>query len=96
MFIINPSNPNHTSVTDSDPKMPSYVLGIDIGTTSVKACILDLKKEVIASASKPTIADIPSDYAGPGSLQDVPKIIAVLQETVEKLPSNLLEKVSLL
>lgn len=73
--------------------MPSYVLGIDMGTTSVKVCILDLKKEVIACVSKPTIADIPSDYAGPGSLQDVPKIIDILQECVEKLPKELLEKV---
>lgn len=74
--------------------MPSYVLGIDMGTTSVKVCILNLKKEVVTSISKPTAADIDSDYAGPGSLQDVPKIIRVLQECVEKLPKELLEKAS--
>lgn len=73
--------------------MPSYVLGIDMGTTSVKVCIIDLNKEVVASVSKPTVADIPSDYAGPGSLQDVPKIIEVLQECVEKLPKEHLEQV---
>lgn len=64
-----------------------------MGTTSVKVCILDLEKEVIACVSKPTIADMASDYAGPGSLQDVPKIIEILQECVEKLPTELLEKV---
>lgn len=73
--------------------MPSFVLGIDMGTTSVKVCIVDYKKEVTASVSKPTGADIPSDYAGPGSLQDVPKIIHALQMCMEKLPKGQLEKV---
>lgn len=74
--------------------MPGYILGIDMGTTSVKVCIVDRNKEVIASVSKPTAADLPSDYAGPGSLQDVSKIINVLQMCVEKLPKGHLEKVS--
>lgn len=76
--------------------MPGYVLGIDMGTTSVKVCIVDHSKEVIASVSKPTAADLPSDYAGPGSLQDVSKIINVLQMCMEKLPKGHLEKVPFL
>lgn len=64
-----------------------------MGTTSVKVCVMDLHKTVVKSVSKPTISDIASDFAGPGSLQDVPKIISVLQECVEKIPKELLEKV---
>lgn len=73
--------------------MSGYILGIDIGTTSVKICLLDSNKEVVTCVSKPTIADIPSDYAGPGSLQDVAKIVNVLQACMEKLPKGCLEKV---
>lgn len=82
-----------TDLDDSYTTMPNYIMGIDMGTTSIKVCIMDLNKKILASTSKPTLADIPSDYAGPGSLQDVPKIIHVLQECIEKLPKELLEKV---
>ena len=38
------------------------VLGIDIGTTSVKCCLVDVRtKELIASQKKDTCADVPSE-----------------------------------
>ena len=37
------------------------ILGIDIGTTSVKVCIIDKSKEIIASQKKDTYSDVPSE-----------------------------------
>ena len=38
------------------------VLGIDIGTTSVKVCLVDVRnREVIASQKKDTYSEVPSE-----------------------------------
>ena len=38
------------------------VLGIDIGTTSVKCCLVDVAtKEVVSSQKKDTCSDVPSE-----------------------------------
>lgn len=38
------------------------VLGIDIGTTSVKCCLVDVtSKEVLSSQKKDTRSDVPSE-----------------------------------
>lgn len=38
------------------------VLGIDIGTTSVKCCLVDVNsREVISSQKKDTYSDVPSE-----------------------------------
>lgn len=38
------------------------VLGIDIGTTSVKCCLVDVSsKEVVSSQKKDTCSDVPSE-----------------------------------
>ena len=38
------------------------VLGIDLGTTSVKACLIDSKtSKVIAAQKKDTYSDVPSE-----------------------------------
>lgn len=75
-------------------KMSHYILGIDMGTTSIKACLLDADNKMVAEVSKVTYADMPSDFAGLGSLQNVPRIISVLHDCMEELPRELLEHVS--
>lgn len=38
------------------------VLGIDLGTTSVKVCLVDVKtQQVLASQKKDTYSDVPSE-----------------------------------
>lgn len=38
------------------------VLGVDLGTTSVKVCLVDVKtRQVIASQKKDTYSDVPSE-----------------------------------
>ncbi|KAG5866199.1 hypothetical protein JTB14_031869 [Gonioctena quinquepunctata] len=75
--------------------MTGYVLGIDIGTTSVKVCILNTKtREVEARQLKDTLSNIPSDTGPGGNKQNVPKIISCLDMCVSKLPKDLLQQVS--
>ncbi|KAJ8947007.1 hypothetical protein NQ318_019088 [Aromia moschata] len=75
--------------------MEQYTLGIDIGTTSVKVCIVSTKtSEVIAQHVKDTQSNIPSDTGPGGNKQDVPKIISALNLCVSKLPKQHLQYVS--
>lgn len=77
--------------------MGSYALGIDIGTTSVKVCILDQKsKELIAKQSKDTQANVPSDQGSEGNKQDVPKIISALHSCMTRLPKDALRRVTVI
>lgn len=72
------------------------VLGIDIGTTSVKVCVVDAKThELIAIHNKDTQANIPSDQGSDGNKQDVPKIVSVLNTVVAKFPKDLLRRVGI-
>ncbi|KAK5645342.1 hypothetical protein RI129_006642 [Pyrocoelia pectoralis] len=71
------------------------VLGIDLGTTSVKVCVVNVgTEEVIAKQSKDTQSNIPSDQGTGGSKQDVPKIIYALNTCIAKLPKDLLRKIA--
>nr|XP_053650940.1 sedoheptulokinase-like [Cherax quadricarinatus] len=71
------------------------VLGIDIGTTSVKCCLVDvLSKEVISSQKKDTYSDVPSELGTEGNKQDVPRILSALQMCVSRLPREGMRKVS--
>lgn len=75
--------------------MSEYILGVDIGTTSVKVCIVNTKtNEVVAQHVKDTQSNIPSDIGPGGNKQDVPKIISALNLCVSKLPKQLLQEVS--
>ncbi|KAG5863651.1 hypothetical protein JTB14_013799 [Gonioctena quinquepunctata] len=75
--------------------MAGYVLGIDIGTTSVKVCILNTKtREVEARQLKNTLSNVPSDTGPGGNKQNVPKIMSCLDMCVSKLPNDLLQQVS--
>lgn len=72
----------------------NLILGIDIGTTSVKVCLVDpLSKQVISKQSKDTQANVPSDLGSEGNKQDVPKIISALNSCVSRLPKDQLKQV---
>ncbi|XP_068246527.1 sedoheptulokinase-like [Palaemon carinicauda] len=70
------------------------VLGIDIGTTSVKCCLVDVNtKELISSQKKDTCSDVPSELGTEGSKQDVPRILSALQMCISRLPREGMRKV---
>lgn len=72
----------------------SHILGIDIGTTSVKVVLTNIKSnEVEAQHVKDTQSNIPSDTGPGGNKQDVPKIISAINLCVSKLPKHLLQNV---
>lgn len=72
----------------------NYILGIDIGTTSVKVIVLNTKNnEIVAKQNKDTQSNVPSDQGTDGNKQDVPKIISALNTCVAKLPKDLLRQV---
>lgn len=71
------------------------ILGIDIGTTSVKVVVINTEtNEIIAQQSKDTQANVPSDLGKEGNKQDVPKIISALNACVAKLKKDLFSQVS--
>ncbi|GJQ85007.1 hypothetical protein Trydic_g3669 [Trypoxylus dichotomus] len=73
----------------------NYVLGIDIGTTSVKVIVLNTKNnEIVAKQNKDTQSNVPSDQGTDGNKQDVPKIISALNTCVAKLPKDLLRQIT--
>lgn len=66
---------------------PNYILGIDLGTTSVKACLIDPQTlKVLAKQSKDT-------QAGEGAKQDVSKIISAIHNCIGRIPRDLLKNV---
>ena len=72
----------------------NLVLGMDIGTTSVKVSVVDPKtNEIVATQSKDTQSNVPSDQGTDGNKQDVPKIISALNTCVAKLSKDLLRQV---
>lgn len=72
----------------------TLILGIDIGTTSVKVCLVDPRsKQVISRQAKDTQANVPSDLGSEGNKQDVPKIISAINSCVSRLPKDQLKQV---
>ncbi|KAI5720408.1 hypothetical protein M8J77_006156 [Diaphorina citri] len=72
------------------------VLGIDIGTTSVKVCLIDANtREELSSESKDTQANIPSAHdSNPGAHeQNVRKIVSTLHNCILRLPKDHLKQV---
>lgn len=64
-----------------------YILGIDLGTTSVKACLIDSQTlKVLAKQSKDT-------QAGEGAQQDISKIISAVHNCIGRIPRDLLKNV---
>ncbi|BET02360.1 FGGY family of carbohydrate kinases, N-terminal domain [Nesidiocoris tenuis] len=73
------------------------VLGIDIGTTSVKVCLLDPElNKVVASQTKDTQANVPSELGYEGHKQNAPKILSALHACVSRLPRNLTKQVGMI
>nr|XP_014354449.1 PREDICTED: sedoheptulokinase [Latimeria chalumnae] len=71
-----------------------YVLGIDLGTTSVKAVLLDSKSgNVTCSQRRETQADTESEVKPQGKEQDVSRIVRALNECIAALPSDGLQRV---
>lgn len=68
-----------------------YVLGIDIGTTSVKVCIINYNLDIVEEKSEPTEADI--THSSYSSEQDAVKIIDTLQRCMSHFDVHLLNKV---
>ncbi|XP_049823756.1 sedoheptulokinase-like isoform X3 [Aethina tumida] len=85
-----------TSDESSDTSHMDYcILGIDIGTTSVKASIITTKNnQVEAHYVKDTQANIPPKTDFGENKQDVSKIISAMNFCVSKLPKPLLSQVS--
>ena len=68
--------------------MARYILGLDLGTTSVKACLIDKEsRKIVAKQSKAT-------QAGEGAQQDVSKIISALHNCLGRIPKDMLKNVS--
>ncbi|KAF4523597.1 hypothetical protein B566_EDAN014571 [Ephemera danica] len=72
-----------------------YVLGIDIGTTSVKVNLIDLTtKKAVARQTKDTRADVPSELgAAGGNKQDAQRITTALHGCVSRMPRDKLKQV---
>lgn len=70
------------------------VLGIDVGTTSVKVVVFSKKDNcVVATQSKETQANVPSDLNEEGNKQNVPKILSAVHSCISRLPKDLLQRV---
>lgn len=71
------------------------ILGVDIGTTSVKVCLIDAhSREELASESKDTQSNIPATGAPHGvHEQNVRKIVSTLHNCILRLPKDLLKHV---
>ncbi|XP_065347974.1 sedoheptulokinase-like isoform X2 [Cloeon dipterum] len=73
-----------------------YVLGVDIGTTSVKVNLIDIStKKPIARQTKDTRADCPSEL-GPaaGNKQDAARIASAFHGCVSRLPRDKLKLIT--
>ncbi|XP_014262375.1 sedoheptulokinase-like [Cimex lectularius] len=71
------------------------ILGIDIGTTSVKVGILNAKVgRIIARQSKDTQANVPSELGCEGNKQNPPKIMSAMHACISRLSKDLLKQVS--
>ena len=76
------------------PHSKSYILGIDIGTTSVKTCLFDTgTKRVMEKHCKDTNASVPSDDSIDGDEQDVVKIYSALTDCMSRMSSDNLRHV---
>ncbi|KAF6199103.1 hypothetical protein GE061_007128 [Apolygus lucorum] len=71
------------------------VLGIDIGTTSIKVGLLCVaSNKIVAFQTKDTQANVPSELGHEGHKQNAPKIMSALHVCVSRLPSHLTKRVT--
>ncbi|XP_046401994.1 sedoheptulokinase-like [Ischnura elegans] len=73
-----------------------YILGIDIGTTSVKGCIVSQSsRQVVSRQVKDSRAGgVPSELGVEGNKQDAPTILSALYNCLSRLPKDQLRNVS--
>jgi len=84
----------HSSASNPGVKLASYILGIDIGTTSVKVCLVNTtSRDVSLKNVKDTMANIPSELGVSGDKQDVNKIYGALHSCISKIPKDQLRRV---
>uniref|UniRef100_A0A1A7WZC1 Sedoheptulokinase n=1 Tax=Iconisemion striatum TaxID=60296 RepID=A0A1A7WZC1_9TELE len=75
--------------------MSEFILGVDVGTTSVKAVLLAADSRTLAaSQTVPTAADISDNSGIKVKEQDAGRIIAALNRCVGQLPRDKLQHVS--
>ncbi|KAG8008261.1 Sedoheptulokinase [Nibea albiflora] len=75
--------------------MSTYILGIDVGTTSVKAVLLETgSKAVAASHALPTSSDIDDNSGIKAKEQHTGRIIDTLNRCISLLPADKLKHVS--
>uniref|UniRef100_UPI00398EF05C sedoheptulokinase n=1 Tax=Pristiophorus japonicus TaxID=55135 RepID=UPI00398EF05C len=73
---------------------PRYVLGLDLGTSSVKAVLLEAEsRAVVDSQVQETRAEISSPEGEQSREQDVAQIVSALHRCVAALPSERLRRV---
>ncbi|XP_052448259.1 sedoheptulokinase [Carassius gibelio] len=71
-----------------------FVLGVDLGTTSVKVVLLDARSETVTDrCCVPTHSDISSTSHTHAKEQDPARIIAALDQCMDALPKDKLKKV---
>ncbi|XP_043910264.1 sedoheptulokinase [Protopterus annectens] len=95
LFCVSANFRHNPLIRMSSPTTSTrFILGIDLGTTSVKAVLLEAKSgTVAASYSRQTEADIQSDVEPRGKEQDVERIVNTLDKCVAALPRHLLQRV---
>ncbi|XP_072302700.1 sedoheptulokinase [Eucyclogobius newberryi] len=75
--------------------MSTYILGIDLGTTSIKTVLLEFSsRTVVASYSMQTSSDIEDNSGTKTREQDTGRIIDTLNQCIQKLPANKLKHVT--
>jgi len=85
----------HSTVSNtSSVKLATYIMGIDVGTTSVKVCLINSStRDVSLKNIKDTMAGIPSELGASGDKQDVSKIYSALHSCISKIPKDQLRRV---
>ncbi|XP_055004864.1 sedoheptulokinase [Boleophthalmus pectinirostris] len=75
--------------------MSTYILGIDLGTTSIKVVLLESgTRDVVASYSMQTSSDIVDSSGIKANEQDTGRIIDTLNQCIQKLPADKLKNVT--
>ncbi|XP_065223973.1 sedoheptulokinase-like isoform X2 [Planococcus citri] len=77
---------------DGKGKNSKYLLGIDMGTTSVKVTVIEEKtRKIVAECSKPTESyEVQNEIK---SEQDVVRIVEALDHCMDKIPKKILKQI---
>ncbi|XP_069556790.1 sedoheptulokinase [Brachyistius frenatus] len=74
--------------------MSNFILGLDIGTTSVKAVLIETgSRTVAASRALPTTADVTDDNGIKAKEQDTGRIVDAVNRCIDLLPGDKLQQV---